>query len=126
MSNFAAMIFVAVATAAIVTIPWFLFFRTWRFRFLPGTGASVLGISAVIFPGLIFTGWPLYAGGHGARPEVEHWIGFVIINTIIAVAAGIPGGCLGIVIALVMERRMSPQLGQPHNTEPERIPKDQE
>jgi hypothetical protein len=42
------MILVAASVAAIVMIPWFLFFRRWRFWFLPGVGASVLAIPAVI------------------------------------------------------------------------------
>jgi hypothetical protein len=98
---------VALLVAAILLMPCFLFFRCWRLRLLPGLGAFVLAIAAVNL-GLVFTGWLLVGPGH---PDSADWTNFVITNAIIASVGGIPGGLCGLVIGLLIERRIPPQQG---------------
>ena len=108
-------ILVALAVVAILMIPCFLYLRDWRLRVLPGVVALVSATVAVIFGRLVFTGWALY--NNGRPPDLGCWTGFVIINAIIAVAAGSPGGLLGLAIGLAIERRRSPKKAQAGRTQ---------
>lgn len=103
----AVAILVALSVVATIMIPCFLFFRGWRLRVLPGIGAFALAIVAVSL-GIVFTGWLLVGPGH---PDSGDWIGFVVTNAIIASVAGIPGALLGLVIGLLIERKMPPKNG---------------
>lgn len=102
---FAIAILVALSIVAIIMIPCFLFFRGWRLRVLPGIGAFASAIVAVSL-GLVFTGWLLVGPGH---PDSDDWRSFVVTNAIIASVAGLPGALLGLVIGLLIERRMPPK-----------------
>jgi hypothetical protein len=102
-------ILVALGVVGILTIPWFSFFRGWKLRVLPVVGASVLAVAAVIYGALAFTGWALYTGGGGRRPGLSEWLMFAAINAILAAAAAIPGGSLGLVIGRAIRAKdMSP------------------
>ena len=103
----AVSILVALSDVAILMIPWFRFVLSRRFRILSCVGALVLTLMAVMFADLSFTRWALYDGGHGRSPEsapMDKWLSFVAINAIIATIAGIVGGLLGLVVALLIER----------------------
>ena len=103
-------VFTALSVVAIILLPCFFFFRGWKFRVLPGCGALVLALPAVAFGFGFFTGWFLVGPGH---PNSDDWMGFVILNVIIAAAAGIPGGLAGLVVALLLERSRLSQTPAP-------------